>query len=198
MKDNYRMFIVLTAITILSGGLLAALDGVTAPIIQSHRLNELRAAISDVLPPHEFYEEISRDRIDLYVGRNKEGEEPIGIAFRVIGSGFQGKISIMVGVKPDFSELTGIKVLEQGETPGLGTKIVADPSNKTDPLWFPEQFKGLKIRPRITVVKNAKPSKPTEIQAISGATISSKAVVQILNEQIQDAKSAYRNESMPD
>ncbi|MCD6447322.1 MAG: FMN-binding protein [Candidatus Marinimicrobia bacterium] len=51
-----------------------------------------------------------------------------------------------------------------------------------------DQFKGLKINPVITYVKNAKPSKNTEIQAITGATISSAAIVDILNKQIKAAK----------
>ena len=71
-------------------------------------------------------------------------------------------------------------------------KIVVDPSNKADPYWFPNQFKKVKTLPQIEVVKNIKPTKPTEIQAITGATISSKAVTKIINEQIQIAKSIYQ------
>ena len=56
---------------------------------------------------------------------------------------FKVNISIMVGVDPTFTSITGMKVLEQIETPGLGTKIVEDPSNKTNPFWFPEQFGGV-------------------------------------------------------
>ncbi len=185
------MFVVLTLITILSGGLLSALNNVTAPRIEQHRIRELKAAIADVLPAHDYYDEISKGEVTLYIGKKKEGSAAVGVATRLIGSGFQGKISIMVGIKPDFSELTGFKVLEQVETPGLGTKIVEDPSNKSNIFWFPEQFKGLKFKPAITVVKNIKPSKPTEIQAISGATISSKAIVTILNSQLQQVQSVY-------
>ncbi len=191
MKTSYKMFIVLTLVTILSGGLLSALNNVTEPRIKEHRANELKAAIADVLPAHDYYDEISKGPMILYVGKTKSDSKTVGIATRLIGSGFQGKISIMVGIKPDFTKLTGFKVLEQLETPGLGTKIVEDPSNKSKPFWFPEQFIGLTFKPSITVIKNIKPTKPNEIQAISGATISSKAVVDILNGQLPDIQNVY-------
>jgi len=80
--------------------------------------------------------------------------------------------------------------LSQKETPGLGTKIVEDPSNE-NPAWFTEQFKNVKVEPEIIYVKNSKPSKDNEIQAITGATISSKSVVNILNTNIGKVKKMY-------
>jgi len=192
MKTSHQMFVVLTVVSLLSGGLLSALNDVTLPRIREHQLQELRAAISEVLPPYDRYEEISQKGMTLYVGRKEGQSEPVGVAFRAVGNGFQGKVAIMVGIRPDFEALLGIKVLEQLETPGLGTKIVEDPSHKSDPFWFAGQFKGLKVAPAISVIKNVKPSKPTEIQAISGATISSNAVVAILNEQIAAAKTVFQ------
>lgn len=104
----------------------------------------------------------------------------------------------MVGLTPDMSKLTGIKVLEQIETPGLGTKIVVDPSNKQDPFWFPAQFKGVHTSPEIMVIKNAKPTHNYEVQGITGATISSKAVTRILNDQIADIKSVWESKGGPE
>jgi len=194
LNTSVKMMLALTLITTLSGGVLSAWDGFTKPRIEKHRLEELKAAISDVLPPHKSYQELTRDGMTLYIGRTADNE-PVGIAFRAIGSGFQGKISIMVGMQPGFSKLTGIKVLEQVETPGLGTKIVKDPSRKENSFWFPQQFKGVKVDPKISLVKNKEPTQPTEIQAITGATISSRAVVRILNDTIQKAKKVYQKEN---
>jgi electron transport complex protein RnfG len=104
----------------------------------------------------------------------------------------------MVGLSPDMTQLTGIKVLEQIETPGLGTKIVVDPSNKQDPYWFPAQFKGVHVSPELVVVKNAKPTHTNEVQGITGATISSKAVTDILNKQIADIKTAWTSRGGPE
>jgi electron transport complex protein RnfG len=193
MSLTAKMIIVLTVLTMVAGGLLSYWDGITRPRIEAYRLEQLKKAISEVLPEHESYDEITADGMTLYVGKNSDTQEPVGIAFEAIGNGFQGKISIMVGMSTDFNKIYAIKVLEQLETPGLGTKIVADPSNKEDQYWFPNQFKHLSVIPQINLVKNIKPVNPNEIQAITGATISSRAIVTILNNAIKKAKSIYQS-----
>jgi len=195
MSLTSRMIVVLTALTMVAGGLLSYWDGFTGPRIEAYRREQLKQAIAEVLPIHETYNEISSDGMILYVGTNSTDPEPVGIAFEAVGNGFQGKISIMVGISTDFKNINAIKILEQLETPGLGTKIVVDPSNKEDPYWFPNQFKNLLSSPSIEVVKNMKPSKPNEIQAITGATISSQAIATIINDGIQKAKSIYQSKS---
>ena len=196
MKTALHMFVILTVIATLSGGLLSAWNDVTAPRIAAHRLRDLKAAIADVLPAYDNYEEVSLEKYTLYIGKKSESDSPVGVALRVIGSGFQGKISIMVGVSPDFTTLTGMKVLEQIETPGLGDKIVEDPTREANPFWFPEQFKGKTLFPGIKAVKNRKPANDSEIQAISGATISSKAVVDILNSEVKKVKKMYETKKL--
>ena len=193
MNKTAKMVIVLTVITALSGGILATWDSVTKPKIAYHQLQALKAAISDVLPLYDNYEEKDINGNKVYIGKIDGSAQPVGIAFKVDGSGFQGNISIMVGVDPSFASITGIKVLGQIETPGLGTKIVVDPSNKTNPFWLPEQFGGVVLFPQIDVVKNSIPQNPNEIQAISGATITSKAVVRIINENIGTIKNLYQS-----
>lgn len=193
MNKTAKMVIVLTVITALSGGILATWDGVTKPKIAYHQLQALKAAISDVLPSYDNYEEKDINGNKIYIGKIDGSTQPVGIAFKVDGSGFQGNISIMVGVDPSFTSITGIKVLGQIETPGLGTKIVEDPSNKANPFWFPEQFGGVVLFPQIDVVKNSVPQNPNEVQAISGATITSKAVVRIINDNIQQIKDLYQS-----
>jgi len=191
MNITAKMIIVLTILTTLIGGILAAWDGFTAPKIQQHRQEALEAAIAEVLPSYSTYEKISTGSFPLYVGKREDGSV-VGVAFEASGSGFQGVISMMVGLTPDFRKITGLKVLEQVETPGLGARIAGDPMNKSNPGWFTDQFKGVDPLPKIDAVKNQKPSNPHEIQAITGATISSKSVVKILNTLIQKAKTAYQ------
>jgi electron transport complex protein RnfG len=193
MSLTTKMIVVLTVLTMVAGGLLSYWDGITGPRIEAYRLEQLKLAIAEVLPSHESYDEINGGGMTLYVGKNSSDPEPVGVAFEAIGNGFQGKISIMVGISIDFQKINAIKILEQLETPGLGTKIIIDPSNKADQFWFPNQFKNLASIPQIEVVKNIKPSKPNEIQAITGATISSVAVATILNDNIQKAKSIYQS-----
>ena len=89
------------------------------------------------------------------------------------GNGFQGKIKLMIGLTEDLNKTTSIEVLEQSETPGLGTKILEPP--------YKDQYNGLVTTPAIKLVKGVEPSNPYEVQSITGATISSRAVVTIVN-----------------
>jgi Na+-translocating ferredoxin:NAD+ oxidoreductase subunit G len=189
MNTSAKMIIVLTLIAVLSGAVLSSWDKVTQPRIEAFRQMELEKAIAEVLPPHDSVTVKKTENFTFYVG-HAEGK-PAFVALQAVGSGFQGKILMMAGLDLDFSQITGLKILEQVETPGLGTKIVTDPSRKENPTWFTDQFKSLIIQPEITYVKNAKPSKDSEIEAITGATISSVAIVNILNDTFQKARTEF-------
>ena len=185
MNTSTRMIVVLTIIAALSGSVLSMWDGVTAPKIAANRLKVLKQAISMVLPEYDHYDELQvREDIILYIGKDTTGV-PVGIAFKAKGNGFSPDLTIMVGINPEFSHLTGIEILEQTETPGLGNKI--------EDAWFKNQFIGQIIDEQETaVVKNVKPSDPIRgIQAISGATISSKAVVNIIRDKITTVNALY-------
>ncbi len=187
MTTSTKMIAVLTIIAALSGSILSMWDGVTAPRIEANRLKVLKRAISTVLPAYDHYEEmLVRDDITLYLGKDNNGNT-VGVAFKAKGNGFSPDLTLMVGINPQFSELIGIEILEQTETPGLGNKIEDD--------WFKDQFKGqIMDDQETTVIKNVKPSDPTRgIQAISGATISSKAVVNIIRTQVLTVRDLYKH-----
>ncbi|RKY50608.1 MAG: electron transporter RnfG [Candidatus Neomarinimicrobiota bacterium] len=190
MSNTARMIIVLTIAAILSGAILSVYNFYTYPKIQAHRQTELEKAIFEVIPDAEEYKKLELGEKVYYVGCTKK-EKELGVAFLAEGNGFQGKISILVGMNMDMDTILAIKILEQVETPGLGTKIVDDPSNPEDRKWFTNQFKGLRALPEITYVKNEKPSKPGQIQAITGATISSRSVVEILNNAIKENREIF-------
>ena len=90
--------------------------------------------------------------------------------------GFQELLTLMIGFDPSTGALTGYKVLDQKETPGLGDKVEVD---KT----FGAQFAG-----RITPIKGVKGAvaagNPSQVQTITGATISSRAVIRIINNAV--------------
>jgi electron transport complex protein RnfG len=91
----------------------------------------------------------------------------------------------MVGVKQDLNKIQNIQVLESVETPGLGGKITTKD--------FQQQFKGLNIKEGIKLLKGRRPKQvnmlsKTGVDAITGATISSKAVVDIINQKIVKIK----------
>ena len=180
MNKVLKMFLNLTVIGVLAGGLLAVIFSVADPLIQANKEKELKESIFVVLPEAKDYvvmeKTVGKQKLTLYKGIDGFGNA-VGVAFKAEGSGFQGKIVTMVGLGLDYLQLKGIKVLEQLETPGLGNRISEDS--------FQGQFKGVEVKPRIEYIKNRKPEKPNQIQAITGATISSDAVVKHINKSVE-------------
>jgi len=142
-------------------------------LIEINKEKELKEALNKVLPEAADYKEVEKDR--LYEGKDRRGRV-IGYVFIAEGTGYQGKIRIIAGIDVKLEKLKGIEVLESVETPGLGAEIVEEP--------FKRQFRGLSVLPKIAFTKD-KVTKKNEIQAITGATISTRSVVEILNEEIE-------------
>ena len=131
MKDRpLMMIIVLTATTVIIGGILAIVYNLVEPKIEANRIAEERRAIFSVLPEAKEYETIIKaiqvdkgvEEIKIFKGLDADGMS-VGYAFIAKGAGFQGMITMMVGLNNDYIRLTGMQVLEQIETPGLGNKI---------------------------------------------------------------------------
>ena len=91
-------------------------------------------------------------------------------ALSLSGGGFQSTITVVVALKND--AISGFKVISQNETPGLGARIMED--------GFQNQFVGKKVSNGIVWTKSGKAG-PSEFDAITGATESSKALARILN-----------------
>jgi Na+-translocating ferredoxin:NAD+ oxidoreductase subunit G len=187
-----QMFAVLIGVGLFSSVVLSASYKLTKPLIEQHKLEQLKESIFEVLPKAETYEEVSTEQLQVYKGLDEQGQ-PVGYAFVAKGSGFQGTIRMIVGIDQELDTLLGMRVLEQVETPGLGAKIAQETPKKD----FYEQFTKLELdvddaepgpppeeEDFVTYVKNEVPDEPNEIQAITGATISSKAVVEIINQSL--------------
>lgn len=176
MNKFAKMIIVLTVIGLISGGVLGLVYNLSLPKIIANQEAETKAAIFKVLPATEEYKKITTNELtffECYDGRGRK----VGTAIICQGNGYQGVIKLLVGVNADFSQFTGMTILEQVETPGLGAKIATQ--------GFESQFKQLATKPPIEYVKNMKPEKDNQIVAITGATISSRAVVNIINKTIE-------------
>ncbi|MBU4446020.1 FMN-binding protein [bacterium] len=192
MTKSYKLISVLTMTAILSGLLLSFLNLHTKPLIEAHQNNVLNSALSSVLPNSVKTEEKIIENQQFYFGYNKQGSVN-GIAFLAEGNGFQSKLRILVGMDETLTKIVKIKILEQKETPGLGTKIETDPNSKSDPEWFPNQFDNLNVRQSISYVKNQEADNSNgEIMAITGATISSIAVVDIINATLNKNREIIR------
>jgi electron transport complex protein RnfG len=179
MNKVMQMLLVLTGIGIIAGGLLAMVDGWADPLIAANKKAETEAAIFRVQSEGKSYEALANAEFEVYKVKNENAEE-LGYALVYEGNGFQGKIRLICGLSKDLEKILALEILEQVETPGLGTKVTETP--------FTDQFKQLKTSPNINWVKGVPPSEPNEIQAITGATISSKAVVTIINSGIEKMK----------
>lgn len=179
MNKVMQMLLVLTGIGIVAGGLLAMVDGWADPLIAANKKAETEAAIFRVQSEGKSYETLANAGFEVYKVKNENAEE-LGYALVYEGNGFQGKIRLICGLSKDLEKILAVEILEQIETPGLGTKVTEAP--------FLEQFKQLETLPNVNWVKGVPPSKPNEIQAITGATISSKAVVAIINNGIEQMR----------
>jgi len=177
MKKLVYMIIVLTVIGLISGGILSLVYSAMVPRINENLVKATDEAIFKVLPETKNYQQKKSGEVVYYECYDAAGAK-VGLAILCAGNGYQGEIKMMVGINADLTKFTGLSVLEQVETPGLGAKI-AEKS-------FADQFNGLAATPPIEYVKGIKPGKPNEIAAITGATISSRSVVNIINKAVEE------------
>lgn len=181
MKNIIHMLITLSFIGVVSGGGLALLSKWADPLIAANRKADTERAIFLVQPEAADYEVVDTVPFELY--RVVDGtNNPVGYALPWEGNGFQGKIRVMIGLSQDLNTILSIEVLDQVETPGLGTKILEDP--------FRGQFEGLNADPKVDWVKGAPATADNEVETITGATISAVAIVDIVNDGINTLRAA--------
>lgn len=127
-----------------------------------------------------FNEKIESEEIDEeIIYTYKENGEVKGYAFPATGPGLWGTINAYVGISPDYSELLGLEFITQDETPGLGGRITED--------WYKEQFRGIDL----TKASNNdyivyRPATDGNVDAIAGATLTSKSVSKLVNEDMYE------------
>ena len=178
MNTVVKMLLTLLVIGAISGGLLAKIFEWADPQIKLNAQKETERAIFIVHPDGKKQEKVSGTPSDLYKVMDGSGKV-IGYALPCKGNGFQGLVKLMMGVTPDLKKITGLTVIEQVETPGLGSEITKG--------GFTDQFKKVNPDPHIVGKKGAAES-PNDIVTITGATISSKAVVKIMNEGLDELR----------
>ena len=132
----------------------------------------------------EIVPDISGPGQKLFAVYDDDGEL-LGVATEAAGPGYGGIIRLMYAYSPEREAITGFSVLASTETPGLGDKIV----NDDEFLQNFEELEAKTVEDRlanpITPVKHGTKSNPWEIDGISGATVSSDAVGNIINDSAQ-------------
>jgi electron transport complex protein RnfG len=166
---------------LISALALAAIHELTEEPIEEQKRLAIMRAVQEVLPPFdndpvqttrqivlEEDEVGAEDETTVYLGTLED--QITGIAFQAYGEGYAGFIYVMVGI--DLEErISGIKVLDHEETPGLGAKI-EEPS-------FTDQLKGKSLDNSVLVNGNLAVKKDGgDLDALTGATISPRGVAQ--------------------
>jgi electron transport complex protein RnfG len=124
--------------------------------------------------------------IPLYAGYDGNGQLK-GVALEAAAAGYQDVIRILYGYDPYCQCIRGIDVLKMAETPGIGDKIIRDKEfvNNFAALEARANASATGLEQAIVPVKHGSKTRPWQIDAISGATISSNAVARMLNDSAQ-------------
>lgn len=167
-KDILKITFNLVLIYLIGGFILAAVYAKTSPIMYKNAILEKERALKKLMPEAEQIEKmgdwtVHEKHAEYFVAR-KDGKV-IGYIVQSFGKGYSSYINTLIAVDSDF-RVQKIGILSHAETPGLGDEIETD--------GFKKQFAGKDID-HLKVVK----TETTEyVQAISGATISSRAVTE--------------------
>jgi electron transport complex protein RnfG len=162
------------------------------PRIAEHRARALREAVTEVLGGPERFEAryvVDRRLVEtlpagadsasaatVYAGWDGEGGL-VGYAVPGEKPGYQDVVRLIFGWDPRSDRVLGMKVLESKETPGLGSRIISDSA-------FVDEFRG--VETPLVPVKEETGDAPRQVDMITGATVSSRTVVEIINARLED------------
>lgn len=188
----FRLLMTLGFAGAIAGALLVFVFQWSEPLIQAYDAEVLREAVTEVLKGPERFESVfvvdgalttqvpeGVDTLTLdkiYLGYD-EGGNPVGYAMTHAGFGFQDLIRVIFGYDAGAGQVLGMKVLGHAETPGLGNKIEDQP--------FVGEFDGAEA-PLEGVKPDRNNGAANQVDMITGVTISSKAVVRIINDRIAE------------
>lgn len=188
--SSLRMILTLAAFGAVAGAAIVIGFGWANPRILAHQAERLASAVTEVLGGAERYETVflengaltrspqadtaGLDRV--YVGYTADGQ-PRGVAIVTEASGFADVVRVIFGYDPATKDLLGMKVLENKETPGLGDRVEKD-------TMFTRQFVELGT-PISGVKKDRATGAHEEVVMITGATISSRTVIDMINRRLE-------------
>lgn len=176
MKE-LRLVFSLATVGFIVGVVIVASFEATKETIRKNKEEALQAAVFRVVPGAKRVEPwVGPDGKTYYIGYDEQGGVA-GVAIEAAGQGFQDTIRILYGYSPKENAVVGMEVLESKETPGLGDKIGSDPQ-------FQSNFDKLVVEREVVLVKHGEKKNPWEIEAITGATVSSRAITNILRESL--------------
>ncbi len=170
MRELIKMVVVLTVLTAVSGGLLAGVRSATKDRIEFQELTFVKGPVLKQIFRNASNDMIA-DRFVLPVDEEEVVLFPViidgkvrSVAFSASGKGFGGDVGLMVGVDVETGKIFGVGVTTHSETPGIGSRAKSEPD-------LVNRFAGLSVSQEFKVK-----SEGGQIDAISGATVTSKGV----------------------
>jgi len=163
VKQLIKFGLILAVICMVSTLILTVTYEVTKPKIEEQKKLEEEAALRAIFPAAGTFAKKESGGIEYYEAI--KNDSLIGYCVKAVGNGYGGYIHMIIAIDPS-GAIEGLEILQHQETPGLGSKIKEIRPGDREP-WFLKQFAG-KTASSIELKKN--------IDAITGATISSKAV----------------------
>jgi len=140
----------------------------------------------------DFQKYIATIKMDTFIHYEAEVDSIfLGYCFPISGSGLWGTIQALLAVTPEFDKLINIEIVEQNETPGLGGRITES--------WFKDQFQGKvmianDVIQSFSMIPENESGNGMEINQITGATASSKAVVDMIYENVKKYRPKLRTD----
>jgi electron transport complex protein RnfG len=190
-----EMYRALVGVGLLCALIIVTVYEVTKPIIADNRAEALKDAVFTVIPGADASETFRPDDGDgfvpvrgessssdlIYAGYDEDGELA-GVALTARGMGYADVITILYGYSFEEEAIVGMQVLESKETPGLGDKIEKDEAFKANFESLDVQLgpDGETVAHPIETVKQGEKTEPWQIDGITGATISSVAIGDML------------------
>jgi electron transport complex protein RnfG len=202
---SWKLVSMMTVAGAIAGLLIVTAFQVTLPRIQQHQNEVMQVAIREVLKSPATFDTLylhngalvaalppgvsTKGLEKIYLGHDAAGKR-IGFAVSAAENGFQDLVTLMFGYDASEHRLIAMKVIANKETPGLGDKIEKDST-------FVSEFAGV-TAPLTGVKSGSGKDGPSDVVMITGATISSRAVIRIINNAIarwQPLMDAYREEA---
>ncbi|RJO63425.1 MAG: FMN-binding protein [Candidatus Omnitrophota bacterium] len=165
MKELCKYGLILFLICVTSAGALALINKITKPVIEARAEENLKSSLKEIIPEALRFETMGPGSETIYYKAYGKDNEFLGAAFVVQAKGYSSVIETLAGIRRD-GTIIAVKILSQNETPGLGSRVTQES--------FTAQFAD----------KNAAAFEGVE--AITGATISSGAVIQAVKQKSQE------------
>lgn len=172
-KEVLKPTLILVIICLVVTACLAGTNVLTRSAIAAQNAKDAEESRKVALPTAEAFEQSTKNK-DCYVG--KKGSDVTGYVFTTESNSYGGKIKVMTGIDKD-GKVTGVILLSTNDTPGLGLNAQKES--------FRDQYKQKAPDKGFEVVKGGG-AKEGQINAMTGATISSKAVTTAVNEAITE------------